>query len=211
MARIRAAVFRGRRRTSVRPAPSDPGELIRACLAGDESAWSAFVDRYGDLMYTVALRTGAARDAADDVFSASLLAVYEKLGSLRDREKIVPWLAEVVRRQTLYYLRKRRPEVATGEEGVPDVEDRSPLPDEVMASLERGQLLRDALAGLRPRCRELLTALYLADPLPTSYQEIADELGIPVGSIGPTRARCLAALGEQLQAQGYRGESEEKR
>ncbi len=179
-------------------APLD--ELIVACCAGDDAAWREFLARYGDLLYSVALRTGVSPTDAEEVFQGCVLAVYTNLHTLRAPEKLVPWLAHLARRQTLYYLRKRRFEVprdplAPGADGLADPD---PLPGELLEALQRGQWLREGLRQLRPRCQNLLHALYLDDP-PLGYQEIVARWGIPLGSIGPTRARCLQALREALE------------
>lgn len=182
--------------------PLSRDDLLRSCLRGDDAAWRLFLERYGDLIYSVALRTGASHSDAEEVFQNAVLAIYESIGRLKDPEKIVPWIAGLTRRQALFYFRKRSREVAEPADGLPESADPAPLPEEALTSLERGQILRDALGDLRARCRDLLTSLYLADPAP-SYDEVAERLGIPVGSIGPTRARCLEGLRVALETRRW--------
>lgn len=179
-------------------------DLIRACLRGEDSAWRLFLERYGDLVFSVPLKMGLSHSDAEEVFQVTVLALVERLGTLNDPRRIVAWICEVTRRQTLYYLRKRSRE-SFGEDGAFDAApDASPGALEAFESLEASQVVHDALAKISPRCRDLLTALYLADPAP-GYKEIAASLEIPIGSIGPTRARCLKTLQTLLAATGYDG------
>jgi len=182
-------------------APSPAHDLVQRCLAGENSAWAEFLDRYGDLIYSVALRMGASRTDAEDVVQASVFAIHRALGSMRDPDRLVPWIVGVARRQTLTLFRKRAREVPDAAD-LPDRVDPAALSDEVAESLERAQHLRDALGSLRERCRILLFALYLREP-PASYETISAETGVPIGSIGPTRARCLDALRDALESSGW--------
>jgi RNA polymerase sigma factor (sigma-70 family) len=180
-----------------------PDDLLRACLRGEDAAWRLFLERYGDLMYSVPLKMGVRRSDAEEIFQTTLVAIYQRLGTLKDPARLVNWISEIARRQTLYYLRKRSREVAESEEGLPDTADRAPLALQSMESLEASQVVHEALLGLAPRCRELIVALYLTDP-PSSYKALAQRYGIAIGTVGPTRAHCLKALRAALAARGYR-------
>ncbi|MFN0149172.1 MAG: RNA polymerase sigma factor [bacterium] len=177
-------------------------DLIRSCLRGEDSAWRLFLERYGDLVFSVPLKMGLPHSDAEEVFQITVLALVERLGTLNDPRRIVAWICEVARRQTLYYLRKRSRESLGEDEAFDAAADASPGAHEAFESLEASQVVRDALAKISPRCRDLLTALYLADPAP-AYKEIAESLEIPMGSIGPTRARCLKSLQTLLASTGY--------
>ena len=181
--------------------PSPAHDLVQRCLAGENRAWEEFLDRYGDLIYSVALRMGASRTDAEDIVQATVFAIHRALGSMRDPDRLVPWIIGVARRQTLTLFPKRAREVPDAD-GIPDRVDPAAPSDEITASLERAQLLRDALGSLRERCRTLIHALYLREP-PASYETISAETGVPIGSIGPTRARCLDALREALEGSGW--------
>ena len=185
-------------------------DLVRACARGEDAAWRLFLDRYGDLIYSVPLKMGVSRSDAEEVFQSSVLAMYQRLGTLRDANRLVAWICELARRQTLYYLRKRSRETLEEDESFGERPDSSPRVDEAILSLEESQLVREALSGLGPRCRELLTLLYLTDPV-LAYKELAESLDIPIGSIGPTRARCLKSLRAGLAARGYTEGAEEGR
>jgi RNA polymerase sigma factor (sigma-70 family) len=191
-------------RSSARRATADTHELVDRCVAGKDDAWAELVDRYGDLIYSVALRTGASRSDAEEIFQTTVLAIYQGLRTLRDPERLVSWIAGVARRQALTFFRKRAREVDEGD-GLPEEVDPGALSDDVLASLERAQHVQEALSTLRERCRVLLHALYLREP-PADYETVCAETGIPIGSIGPTRARCLEALRAALEASGWEAE-----
>ncbi len=180
----------------------EPEDLIRACIRGEDSAWRLFLERYGDLIFSVPLKMGLSHSDAEEVFQVTVLALVERLGTLNDPRRIVAWICEVTRRQTLYYLRKRSRESFGDDEAFDAATDASPGAHEAFESLEASQVVHEALAKISSRCRDLLTALYLSDPAP-AYKQIAESLEIPIGSIGPTRARCLKALQGHLTTTGY--------
>jgi len=180
-----------------------PDDLLRACLRGEDAAWRLFLERYGDLMYSVPLRMGVRRSDAEEIFQTTLVAIYQRLGTLKDPGRLVNWISEIARRKTLYYLRKRSREVSESEEGLPDTADQAPLALQAMESLEASQVVHESLLGLAPRCREMIVALYLSDP-PMSYKALAERYHIAIGTVGPTRAHCLKALRAALVARGYR-------
>ncbi len=169
--------------------------LIDACLAGDEEAWRALVERYSRLIYTIPLRFGFSRPVADEVFQETCLVLLEKLDSVRNRERLSAWLVTVTRRACIQRWRQRR---SVQEVGL--LEADGPLDQELeddIVRVERQHLLRRSLQRLGRRCKQLIDALFYETPRP-SYEEIAERLEMPVGSIGPTRARCLDKLRRQL-------------
>src|SRR5262245_58275463 len=194
-------------RTSMRKRPREQStpsteDLLRACLLGDNTAWRLFLERYGNLIYSCSVKMGVSRSDAEEVFQRSVLAILRKLETLRDPERIIPWITEIVRRQTLYFLRSRVREIPYGGNGPLESADPAPLAGEALQSLEASQLIREVLVEMDPRCRKLLQTLYMTDPVP-AYKEIADNLGMPIGSVGPTRIRCLKRLRRALVARGY--------
>ncbi len=175
---------------------TDP-DLIQACLNGDEPAWKELVARYGRLVYSIPFRYGLGAADADDIFQNVFIIVHRRLETLKDQTLLAPWLITVTARETQRWCKRTR--------------DHSPLDDTAADSaeppLERVQqwelqyAVHQALAQLEPRCRELLTALFL-DGHPASYQEISARLGLTNGSIGPTRARCFKKLEAILMKMG---------
>jgi RNA polymerase sigma factor (sigma-70 family) len=176
---------------------------VRGCLRGEDRAWRVFLECYGRLITTVILRSGASMSDAEEVYQNTVQAIFQGLARLQDSAKIVSWIAGIARRQTYYYLRSRSRETIETTDAMADLHDPAPLPPDEMELLQRSQVVLEALTSLRPRCRDLLTALYL-DEREASYKAIEKTLGVPYGSIGPTRARCLDALREALIARGYR-------
>lgn len=171
-------------------------ELIAACRAGAEEAWEVLVGRYERLVYTIPRRFGLSPAEADDVFQSVWVALLKHLDTLRQPERLGAWLVTTARREC--WERRRGAEFERGENYAPDSmpEDRwveESSPEEILSRFEQHHRLRQALAHLKERCRRLLQLLYY-DPARPSYAEIAGLLKIPVGAIGPTRARCLEEL-----------------
>jgi RNA polymerase sigma factor (sigma-70 family) len=189
--------------TSAAQLSLSPEDLVRGCLRGEDRAWRLFLERYGRLITTVIVRSGASMSDAEEVYQNTVQAIFLGLARLQDSGKIVSWIAGIARRQTYFFLRSRSRETIETTDAMADFHDPAPLPTDELESLQRSQLVLEALKSLRPRCRDLLTALYL-DESEASYKEVEKTLGVPYGSIGPTRARCLDALREALIARGYR-------
>lgn len=179
--------------------------LLAACRAGDADAWQRLVEKYERLVYSIPLRMGLDRDEAADVFQLTFAALIQSLDAIRDESKLGGWLATVARRQSWAVLRRRRAEITFADvapQDDPSLAERARTlgmanTDQIQ-SWELALWLDQGLAKLTDKCRELLTALYL-DVSEPSYAELAERLGIPIGSIGPTRARCLERLRGILQ------------
>lgn len=167
---------------------SDPA-LIQSCLDGDESAWNELVERYGRLVYSIPRRYGLAGPDADDVFQNVFSIVLRRLPTLRDRTRLSAWLITTTHREC-WRLGKLASTDAELVEGLVDV---SAPPAQQLMLWERQHLVRQALSQLDARCQALLTALFL-EPETPNYEEIAARLGMAVGSVGPTRARCFKKL-----------------
>jgi RNA polymerase sigma factor (sigma-70 family) len=170
-------------------------QLIEACLDGHEMAWAALIQRYSRLIYTIPLRFGFPKVIADEVFQETCLILLEGLSALQDRQRISSWLMTVTRRACIQRLR-RRSTLETDEltETKQAVEFTV---EEDLLRLEQQQLVYEALAHLPPRDQQLLRALFLEEPR-RPYEEIARELRIPEGSIGPLRARSLKKLRQEI-------------
>lgn len=171
-------------------------ELVIACRQGNESSWATLVDRYQRLVYAVPRRAGLNEDQVSEVFQEVFVTLFEKMNEINEPDRLHAWLVTTARRKTWRLLSKERSrhsaQTDEDDEALVVVDD-SPLPDETLVRLEEQHRIRTALAGLDARCQKLLTMLYYqAEPPP--YSEIAQELGTPEGSIGPTRARCLKKL-----------------
>jgi RNA polymerase sigma factor (sigma-70 family) len=179
-------------------------QLVVACRHGDQVAWEKLIRRYQRLIYAIPLRAGLDEDRAAEIFQDVFTTLFQKLNDLEQPEKLQAWLVTTTRRKTLHAISKAqvRQQSYVNTDDSPDlatlIRDEAPLPDEQLLILEEQHRLRMALSSLDERCSMLLKMLfYLAEP-PT-YAEIATSLGIPEGSIGPTRARCLAKLLQLLK------------
>lgn len=191
------------------PAPDSFTEpdLIERCLAGDDAAWRELIARYQGLIYSVPRRMGMSPEASADVFQCVCVLLYQRLGSIRDPNRLGGWLLTTASREAIHTSRRAKRTVsldngrddATGS-AENDLPDLRPLADEDREAIERAQMLRSALAELSDRCRTLLEAFL--DDEESNYRDVARRLNIPIGSIGPTRARCFSKLKELLAARG---------
>jgi RNA polymerase sigma factor (sigma-70 family) len=172
-------------------------ELVGAAGAGNSEAWNALVERYARLVWSVA--RGFALSAADaaDVSQTTWLRLVEHLGRLREPEALGGWLASTARHECLRVLRRSGREVVGFDSDI-EIESGEPTPEAIILDDERDQLLWRSLSEISQRCQVLLRAL-ATTPAP-SYQDVSAALGMPVGSIGPTRARCLDHLKRRLNA-----------
>lgn len=184
--------------------PDDTGQLVRAAADGDEAAWRGLVDRFSGLVWAVARAHRLASADAADVFQTTWLRLAEHIGRIEHPERVGAWLATAARRECLQNLRSAARATPTGDLDRLDVTSAvgNPTEEAVLAAeqqredADRAAAMWRAVGRLPGRCRELLRVL-MASP-PPSYAEIAASLGLPLGSIGPTRARCLQRLREEM-------------
>lgn len=190
------------------PSAASDAELIGACRSGERGAWERLVQRFERLIFTVPRRAGLGADEAADVFQTVFLRLHEHLNALQQPERVQAWLVTTARRETLRLLCERRRSgaprlpIMQGDDemdAAAELADPDPLPEALLDELQQRHRARCALAQLAEPCRGLLGLLYGSDEAPP-YAEIAAQLGMPVGSIGPTRARCLAKLREAMAA-----------
>jgi RNA polymerase sigma factor (sigma-70 family) len=173
---------------------ADDPRVVEACLAGDQAAWTEMVTRYRRLVYSIPRRYGFDDAASEDVFQEVFVILSRRLGTIRVRTGLAKWLITTTHRVCRGVIRRRR---AVSGVSLELLDDATP-PLDAIAAWERQQLLHTALRRLGGRCERLLTALYLG-PVRVRYEAIAEMLDVPVGSIGPTRARCLAKLQREVR------------
>jgi RNA polymerase sigma factor (sigma-70 family) len=190
--------------TDLSALPDD--ELIARCRAGEAAAWSTLVRRYQRLIYTVPRRMGLPDEACADVFQASFALLVEHLHKIDDPGRVRAWLVTTARRQSLRLVEARArtgdlPSTGDEDDGDPweRIADDTPRAEEQLEDLQQLDRLRQAVDRLDARSRRFVEVVFLRDP-PLAYAEVAQELGIAEGSIGPTRARCLAKLRALLAA-----------
>jgi len=185
----------------VRTADASPGrsdavitDLVSRARNGDKRAWDALVGRYAPLIWSICRRYELRGADAEDVGQSVWLHLVDHLDRVRDPAALPGWLATTARRECARVLRAGRgPNDAGQTRNAENTSDeRVATAEEELLAAERHAALREALMGLRPCCQQLI-ALLMADP-PVSYVEISVRLGLPVGSIGPNRRRCLDKL-----------------
>ena len=175
-------------------AASEPVSALASLAAdGDREAWDQIIDRYAPLVYAICRRYQLANDDAQDVAQRVWLVLVERIGMIRRESALPGWLATTTSRECLRVLRTVRRagllDMSAEDPALPA--DEATIAAEILIAEQNAAILA-AFTELPPLCRQLLSML-ISDP-PYSYREIAAALGIPVGSIGPQRARCLSRL-----------------
>jgi RNA polymerase sigma factor (sigma-70 family) len=177
----------------VDPLTTPLASLLAAANDGDQAAWDVIVDRYAGLVVGVARRYRLGDADLADVSQTVWLRLVEHLGSLRDPDALPGWLVTTTRNECVRVLRGAGRMVPVDEvDGLPAVGDAADDVADGLLRAERQEAVRAALCSLPVRCRELF-GLLLRDP-PLGYDVIGQRLGMPHGSIGPTRGRCLNRL-----------------
>ncbi|WBQ08232.1 RNA polymerase sigma factor [Kribbella sp. CA-293567] len=167
--------------------------MVEGARDGDKSAWDELVERYAPLVWTVARRFRLSAADVDDVGQTVWLLLIERLPDLREPAALPGWIVTTTQRECLRLLRfGRRTEPTDPADVSPDPSDLVRPVDEELLAHERQVAVRAAFAQLTPRCQSLLSML-VSDP-PAVYAEISRKLNMPIGSIGPNRARCLGRL-----------------
>jgi RNA polymerase sigma factor (sigma-70 family) len=186
-------------------ADEDDAALVARCRRGDSAAWEALVHRYQRLVYAIVRRVGLDEHAAADVFQTVFARLVAHLPRIADPQRLQAWIVTTAKREALLALRQgrrtvsmTRPDDAGDEAAEWDIADDAPLPGDALAELQQLDAVRRALDRLEARCRELLLLLFRDEEDKVPYEEVGRRLGISVGSIGPTRARCLGKLRQLL-------------
>jgi RNA polymerase sigma factor (sigma-70 family) len=169
-------------------------DLVNRAALGDKHAWEALVERYAPLIWSICRKHRLGEADAEDVAQNVWLQLFDQLAKIRDPAALPGWLATVTRRECLRVTgaAQRRLVVGYVIDAETIADERSATAEQELLAAERHAALREAFATLPPSDQRLV-ALLLEDP-PLPYAEISGRLGIPVGSIGPTRRRCLDKL-----------------
>jgi RNA polymerase sigma factor (sigma-70 family) len=167
--------------------------LVTRAQTGDQQAWNALVERYAPLVWSICRRYQLGGADASDAGQNVWLRLVDQLGNIRDPAALPGWLATTTRRECNRVLRARSSQAAVAILAAENISsEQTDLAEQQLLTAERHAALREAFADLPPRCRRLI-AMLIEDP-PVPYATISAELGIPIGSIGPTRRRCLDIL-----------------
>ena len=189
------------------PDPDDDARLVARCRQGDGTAWAALVQRYQRLVYAIVRRFGDDEHAAADVFQTVFSRLLQHLPRLGDPSRLQAWIVTTAKREALLQRKRAQRTVsmhrsAEAEGGDADAgwsadwepADGADGPERQLDDLQQLHAVRLALDRMDERCRNLLGLLFTDDDQRVPYEEVARRLGLPVGSIGPTRARCLGKL-----------------
>jgi RNA polymerase sigma factor (sigma-70 family) len=182
---------------------TDLATLLRAASEGDQEAWNAITDRFTSLLWSVARSYRLGSDDAEDVVQNTWLRLLENLTKIDNPEALPGWLATTARREALGILRRRGRTVLTRDEdlGVDLADPTSTELDSALLEDERDVELWASFAKLPERCQQLLRVLMACDrPV---YAEVSAAFDMPIGSIGPTRMRCLERLRKLVAESGY--------
>jgi RNA polymerase sigma factor (sigma-70 family) len=194
--------------------------LVGRARDGDQAAWAQIVERFAPLVWSICRRFRLSDADAHDVGQSVWLRLVEYLPALREPAALPGWLATTARRECMRVQRgawQRERQLTEPEMDLPADEETTQV-DRWLIVAERNSALREAFARLGERCQQLLTLL-MSDP-PIAYSQISSDLSIPVGSIGPSRARCLdklrrspslvALVGASVNEEGNGGQRDER-
>jgi RNA polymerase sigma factor (sigma-70 family) len=188
------------------PVHSSDERLISRCLQGDQEAWSALIDNYKNLIYSIPIKLGMHQDAGD-IFQSVCVDLLSELPRLREHRALPKWLMQTCYHKCLHYQRaanrlvELEPE-GTDSDGALLASSADDLPEHLLVQLEQEQILRDAILELPERCERMVRLLFFENP-PRPYESVAEELGMATGSIGAIRGRCLAYLRKHLAKRGF--------
>jgi RNA polymerase sigma factor (sigma-70 family) len=190
----------------------DDATLVAKCRQGESAAWAVLVKRYQRLVYAVVMRTGLDEHGAADVFQTVFARLIDHLPRLTQPDRLQAWIVTTAKREALRArqigqrtVSMTRPENDDGEAlpgGLEDtLADESALAEDALSDLQQMDLLRLGLDRLDDRCRELLVLLFRDEDDTVAYDDVARRMNMAVGSIGPTRSRCLAKLRKLVEGQ----------
>jgi RNA polymerase sigma factor (sigma-70 family) len=165
---------------------------MKAARDGDDDAFGQLVPELSPVLWHVARAAGLSSGDAEDVLQTVWTALVAHLGSVRDPAALVGWLVVTTRREAWRIRETGRRQLPAADEWLTALPDPGPGSEDLVISDEQRHALWAAVRQLSPRCQELLRIVAFV-PRP-DYQAVAAELGMPTGSIGPTRGRCLAKL-----------------
>jgi len=166
--------------------------LMSAARAGDEEALGRIVTELSPLLWQVARAAGLPASDAEDVLQTVWLRLVSHLGGIRDTSALIAWLVITTRREAWHVRAAGRRQLPADQDWFSARPDQAPGADDQVIVADQQRALWSAVAQLSPRCQELLRIVAFV-PRP-DYLAVAAELGMPVGSVGPTRGRCLAKL-----------------
>jgi RNA polymerase sigma factor (sigma-70 family) len=176
--------------------------LVHGCLRGEEDAWSALIDKYKNLIFSIPIKYSFSADEAMDIFQSVCLEMLSELPKLRDAKALPKWIIQVTAHKCFHRRRQLARMTQAGNSGELPVQATLAVAERILRQAEEEQSLRQALSALPPRCRQLIQMLFFEEPT-RPYQTVAAELGLAPGSIGFIRQRCLDRLRKRLDDAGF--------
>lgn len=174
-------------------------KLVKECLEGNETAWSALIDRYKNLIFSIPIKYRFSREEAADVFQIVCLELLSELPRIREPKALPKWILMVTTHKC-YHLKNQDRRYQEKTEGFAKTLEKAlpPEAEAIVQQAESEQQIREAIASLPDRCRELVRLLFFEEPA-RPYDEVASMLGLARGSIGFIRQRCLDRLRQRME------------
>jgi RNA polymerase sigma factor (sigma-70 family) len=184
------------------PSAREDQRLVERCRAGDARAWDRLIEKYRVLVFSVPRRMGLNEEDSADVFQQVFVSLYQNIDRIVDGGSVPRWLAVTASRESLRHLRARSRAAVSGDNSLDDLiaSETATAEAEALRAVQ-SETLWQAVERLGGRCAPLLRLLFTNEEV--SYEALSKSLGIPVGAIGPTRARCLEKLRKLLEKEGF--------
>jgi RNA polymerase sigma factor (sigma-70 family) len=180
----------------------DDSRIVKDCLSGSEEAWTALIEKYKRLIFSIPVKYGLDREQAADIFQSVCLELFCELRNVRSVESLRSWLISVTAHKCLHSKKQRSNQIDLEDLDESNIKAGTISAAVLLEQVEAEQKLREVVAESSPRCRELIRMLFYEEPaLP--YAEIAQKLGLSTGSIGFIRGRCLEKLEKSLTVIGF--------
>jgi len=175
--------------------PGEIDELVHRCRAGDEAAWRSLVDEFASLVYSVPRRYKFDDADSADIFQTVFVGLFKNLHQIRDSRALTQWLLTTTQRACWKLPARTRADQSLS--ALELASQNQPAPPAELQTWERRHTVHRALESLGGVCEKLLRELY-QNRADADYESVGARIGMPAGSIGPTRRRCLAKLAEIL-------------
>jgi RNA polymerase sigma factor (sigma-70 family) len=187
------------------PFVSDLEILVRKCKAGDSASWSELVDRFQSLVWSSIYRVGLRNEDAEDTFQKVFVILYKNLDRLDSALALPKWLSTTASREAIRQHRRNRDKSVLALDAIENLDEmlasEEASIEDVTASLIQSDEIRRVMGQLPGKCPQLLTLLY--SEAEGTYEDVKNQLGIPSGSIGPTRSRCIERLRQALISSNF--------
>lgn len=192
-------------RMATGPFVSDLEILVRKCKAGDSASWGQLVERFQSLVWSSIYRVGLRNEDAEDTFQKVFLILYKNLDRIDSDLALPKWLATTAAREAIRLHRQNRQKTTTSFDAIENLDEmlasEEASAEEITIAAVQSASMRRILGKLPGKCPQLLLMLYSDNE--SSYQEVKTKLGIPSGSIGPTRSRCIERLRKALISENF--------